>query len=156
MNTPASAFVCVPDPANPGWNTWGLTDKGRFNDQVIGKLIVRREESATGRPVARVRMMPEPRHSNMLNSIHGGLIMGFSDIVLFAAFHLLTGGDADGSVTLDMHHQFLAPGKIDEPLDGVAEILRETGRLVFIRGLIEQGDHQVAAFSATLRKPTVR
>lgn len=82
--------------------------------------------------------------------------MGFSDVVLFAAFHMLTGGDADGSVTLDMHHQFLAPGKIGEPLDGVVEILRETRRLVFIRGLIEQGDHQVAAFSATLRKPTVR
>ena len=34
----------------------------------------------------------------------------------------------------------------------VVEILRETKRLVFLRGIVEQGDNKVGAFSATIRK----
>jgi hypothetical protein len=37
-------------------------------------------------------------------------------------------------------------------LDAVAEVLKETKRLVFLRGLVEQDDVMVAAFSATIRK----
>ena len=53
-----------------------------------------------------------------------------------------------------MSHQFLGAGTIDQPLDAVAEILRETGRLAFLRGTIEQDGNLIAAFSATIRKPT--
>ena len=63
---------------------------------------------------------------------------------------------AAGAVTLDCQTQFLSRGTIDAPLDSVIETLRETGRLIFIRGLLEQGEVRVAAFSATLRKASVR
>ena len=40
-------------------------------------------------------------------------------------------------------------------LDAVVEVLRETGRLMFLRGQVVQGeddDHIVAAFSGLIRK----
>jgi hypothetical protein len=32
--------------------------------------------------------------------------------------------------------------------------MKETRRLVFVRGTVEQGDHLVASFMGTLRKPS--
>lgn len=117
-------------------------------------LLARKEEGLGGVPMLRLRMFPETRHSNMMGFVHGGTIMGLSDVILFAAFHVLSSGDAEGAVTLDMSHQFLSSATIEQPLDAVAEILRETGRLAFLRGMVEQDGNRIAAFSATIRKPT--
>jgi hypothetical protein len=38
----------------------------------------------------------------------------------------------------------------------VVEVLRETGRLVFLRGLVVQDEDMVASFTATIRKPSQR
>ena len=46
----------------------------------------------------------------------------------------------------------LVDAQPSEPLDAVTEIVRETGKLVFVRGMVEQTDHQVAAFSGIIRK----
>ena len=67
------------------------------------------------------------------------------------SFGLITAGTA---VTLDLCTQFIGAGRIDEPLDAVVELLRETGRLLFLRGLIVQGDETIASFTATIRKPS--
>jgi acyl-coenzyme A thioesterase PaaI-like protein len=75
---------------------------------------------------------------------------------MFAAMRTLLGGDAEGSVTLDLSNQFIGAGRIGEPLDAVVEVLRETGRMVFLRGMVVQGDDTIAAFNGTIRKPTKR
>jgi hypothetical protein len=36
----------------------------------------------------------------------------------------------------------------------VGEVLKETGRLIFVRGTIEQAHGLVASFMGTLRKPS--
>ena len=59
---------------------------------------------------------------------------------------------AGRSVTLDMTCQFMAPAVLEKSLDAEVEILRETGRLVFLRGLVVQDAVKIAAFSATIRK----
>lgn len=156
MTAPATPFIYQPDPANPGWHSWDSADNRLFNAQVLGKLLVRQEETADGTPIVRMRMNTQTQHTNVLGNVHGGTIMALSDVVLFAAFHILTGGDAAGAVTLDMNHQFIGAGRIGQPLDAVAEVLRETGRLAFLRGMIEQDGAPVAAFSATIRKPSGR
>ena len=152
---PFIPVIYVPDPENPGWHSWDMPDANRFNLQVLGHLIARREDNPAGQFV-RLRMIPQMRHSNMLNAVHGAVTMALSDVALFAAFHLLCDGDAAGAVTVDMSHQFIGAGRIDEPLDAVTEVLRETGRLVFLRGTVEHGDNRVAAFSGTIRKPSRR
>jgi uncharacterized protein (TIGR00369 family) len=152
----SAGFLYAPDPANPGWHTWNLADRSRFNVQTMGDMVVRREEAPGGLPVIRLRMMPGQRHSNLHDAVHGGVTLALIDISLFAAMHILLGGDATGAVTLDLSTQFIGRGQLRQPLDAVVEVLRETGRLVFLRGMIEQDDDRVAAFSGTIRKATLR
>lgn len=130
--------------------TWELTDSTRFNS-LFGPFLLKVE----GRS-ARVRMTPQPIHTNLSGRIHGGALLGFIDIALFAAsrgFGLIEAGTA---VTLDLSTQFIGAGSADSPLEAQVELLKETGRLLFLRGVIVQADSTevIAAFSGTIRKPT--
>ena len=145
-------MIYQPDPDNTGWWRWELTDPERFNASVIGPLIVRDE----GNGQARVRMMPAKRHTNLNDRIHGGATLGFIDMALFAASRMLNGIDPSQAMTLDLSTQFIGAGLSDRPLDALVEVLRETGRLAFLRGTVVQGDELVAAFSATIRKSAPR
>lgn len=142
------AFNNDPDPDFPGWLRWELYDSTRFNGQVMGRMNVRCED--TGK--VRVRMYPEHKHTNLLNIVHGATTLSLIDISIFACGHMLGMEGMAGSVTLDLATQFIGAGLPGKPLDSVVEVLRETRRLVFLRGVVEQGDETVAAFSATIRK----
>lgn len=143
-------FDSQPDPEHPGWLTWELTDSSRFNHQILGKLLVR--EGDAGK--AWVRMFPERRHSNFADNIHGGTILGFMDVALFGACRIFGLIDAGTAVTVDLSAQFVGAGQLNSPLDAEVELLRETRRLVFLRGLILQTGNRIAAFSGTIRKAT--
>lgn len=146
-------FIYEPDPANPGWYRWELADETRFNAQTMGKMLVRREDDGS----CRLRMFPERKHSNLLDMVHGAVTLALIDISLFAAMRTLLEGDAAGSVTLELSSQFIGAGALDKPLDAVIEVMRETRRLVFMRGTVVQGadDAQlVATFSGIVRKPS--
>ncbi len=138
-------FAFGEDPDNPGWYSWRLRDDSRYN-AFLGPLIVRREGDA-----ARVRMFPARAHTNLQDAIHGGTTLGFIDVALFAAARML-GLIAGTAVTLDLSTQFIGAGTAAEPLDAEVELLRETRRLIFMRGLIVQREHKVAAFAGTIRK----
>ena len=135
-----------PDPEHPGWWTWEIEEQDRFN-ATIGKLLV--QPDGEGR--ARCRMFPGLGQSNLGNVAHGGAILTFIDMAMFAGGHL-AGADIAYSVTLDLSAQFLSPARLGLPLDAEVELLRETKRLAFMRGLVVQGDETVASWSGTLRK----
>jgi uncharacterized protein (TIGR00369 family) len=148
--TDAPVFVLHEAPDHPGWMTWELSDPTRFNS-FLGPFLLKVEGD-----IARVRMTPRHDHSNLSNNLHGGALLGFVDIALFAAsrgFGLIEAGTA---VTLDLSVQFIRSGRIDDALEAQVELLRETGRLLFLRGLVVQGDDKVAGFSGTIRKPARR
>jgi uncharacterized protein (TIGR00369 family) len=144
-------FVSEPDPDNPGWVRWNLSDTTRYNGTTLGDLILRQEGDKV-----RLRLVPHHRHTNLLDSIHGGVILGLADVSLFATARTLLGEHLAGGVTLDLSCQFIGAGRLGAPLDAVGEVLRETGRIVFMRGLIEQEGATIAAFNAGLRKPSRR
>lgn len=145
----APGFVHAPDPDNPGWLIWELSDPTRFN-ALLGRFRVRMESGGK----VRVRTFPEHQHSNLSNNVHGGALLGYIDVALFAAARMHGIIEAGTAVTLDLSVQFIGAGRVGEPLDLVLEILRETGRLIFMRGIVEQeGGAVVAAFSGTVRKP---
>ena len=148
-------FRYEPDEAHPGWHSWAQHDDQGFA-RVLGPMRVRTEDAADGKPRLRLRMDPVRGHSNMLGTVHGGVTLTLVDLSLFAAIRLVLGGDGDGAVTLDLSTQFFGSGRAGQPLDSVVEVLRETGRLVFLRGLVEQEGASIVAFSATVRKPTQR
>lgn len=143
-------FLYEDHPDHPGWKRWGFRDQSRYNG-FLGELLVRLEDGT-----ARVRMTPERRHSNLGDNVHGGTLLGFIDVALFAAsraFGLLSAGAA---VTLDLNTHFIGAGRLGEPLEAQVELLRETGRMLFLRGLLVQRDDVICEFSGTIRKPTGR
>lgn len=138
-----------------GWLSWNLKDSSRFNS-FIEPLSVRVEPpTPDGRPCARVRMIPQRQHSNLGDNVHGAVTLALVDIALFAASHQFGSLNAGHSVTLDLSTQFVGAGRLGEPLDAVVELVRETGRLIFLRGLVVQGErdeHIVLTFAGTIRK----
>ena len=137
----------APDPDHPGWWSWDLTSQGERFNAVIGKLLVRPE--GPGR--ATCRMFPETRHSNLGDMVHGGAILTFIDMAFFAGGRI-AGADVIRAVTLDLSTRFLERGRTGVPLDAEVELLRETGRLVFLAGKLIQDGALVASFSGALRK----
>lgn len=146
-------FVHEPAPGHPGWHCWRLDDPAKFNNHALGDMLVRRE----GDRSARLRLLRTGiQHANLLDTIHGGVTLALIDVSLFATLVTVLDGDGGGSVTLDLHNQFIGAGRLGEPLDAVTEVMKETRRLVFMRGVVEQTEHLVANFTATVRKPSSR
>lgn len=145
---PQPAFSYDDDPDLPGWHRWQFRDPTRFNP-FIEPLHVRVDEAG----IARVRMQPGRQHSNMRDAVHGGALLGFMDVALFAGSRGLGVLGAGGAVTLDLSAQFIGAGRWGEPIEARVELLRETGRMLFLRGLVVQADEPViASFTGTLRK----
>jgi acyl-coenzyme A thioesterase PaaI-like protein len=141
-----------PDPENPGWHHWNLKDETLFNNVVMGKLITRVEADGPNGPRARLRMFPERRHLNLQGIIHGAVTLSLIDISLFVTMHTIGTGNSGPSVTLELSTQFVGGGDPTRPMDAVTEIVRETGKLVFVRGMVEQQADTVASFSGIVRK----
>ena len=140
-------FAVIPDPANPGWDIWTLKDHTRFN-ATLGQLGLRRVDDTR----ACMRMLPQRAHSNLHDAVHGGILLALVDIAVFAAARIILGPQVNGAVTLDMASNFIGSGEVGLPLDATSEILRETGRFVFARGLVTQDDRMILSYTATLRK----
>ncbi len=134
------------DPENPGWYTWDLPDDGRFHN-VIGRMIVQ----PAGEGKGRCRIFPDETQTNLGGMLHGGAILTFIDMALFAGGRV-AGAKTARAVTLDCAAQFISPGRPGLPLDAEVELLRETGKLAFFRGLVVQEGETIAAFTGTLRK----
>jgi uncharacterized protein (TIGR00369 family) len=146
-DSPSPLFNYDDDPDAPGWKRWQFRDGTRFNS-FLEPLQVRLEGD-----IARVRMMPGHQHSNMRDNVHGGALLGFMDVSLFAASRAFGCLSAGGAVTLDLSAQFIGGGVIGEPLEARIELLRETSRMLFLRGLIVQENAPtIASFTGTLRK----
>lgn len=141
-------FDHAPDRDNPGWRHWNLKDETLFNGAVMGRLITRVDDDGK----SRLRMFPQRKHENLQGIVHGAVTLSLIDISLFTTMHMLGSGNAGPSVTLELSTQFVGAGLADRPLDAVTEIVRETGKLVFVRGEVVQEDSKVAAFSGIVRK----
>ena len=131
-----------------------MSDATRYNRAVLGELIIRAEgEIPGGSRHCRVRLFPRQHHVNLGGQMHGGTTLGLIDVSMFAAMYLLRGASTAGAVTLELQTQFIGAGDPARPLDAVVEVLRETRRMGFLRGLVVQEDDLVASFTGILRKP---
>ena len=136
-----------PSPDHPGWYFWRLKAAARFNN-FFGPVLLRTDPDG----MARVRLVPHDALSNSHGNVHGGALLGFVDIAMFAAAHQLGVRGMAGGLTIDVQSHFLNAGRIDEPLDARVELLRETGNFCFLRGLLEQDHGSVMSFSGLLKK----
>jgi acyl-coenzyme A thioesterase PaaI-like protein len=129
-----------------------VTFGGDGHNAGYGRMLCRLEGART----ARVRIETGRRSSNVNDAIHGGFMLSFLDQALFVGPRTLGLIEVSGAVTLGVSTQFLAAGQPTQPLDCMVEIVRETGRLLFLRGTLEQGDEILLTYQATLRKITRR
>jgi acyl-coenzyme A thioesterase PaaI-like protein len=126
----------------------GWTFEGDGYAAGYGRMLARAE----GASIARVRIATGQARANVLGSVHGGFLLAFLDQALFVGQVAMGGVSPGNAVTLNIATQFVGPGHIDAPLDCIVETVRETGRLVFLRGTLEQGSHLVMTYQATMRK----
>jgi acyl-coenzyme A thioesterase 13 len=134
------------DPDNPGWYSWGDFPRGSFAAQT-GRLLFRPD----GEGRALCRMLPTEAHMNMGGSIHGGAVMSFIDMALFAG-GLCAGMERAHYVTLDLTTHFLARGKAGSPLDAHVELVRQTRGHAFLQGVVKQNGENCYSFTGTLKR----
>jgi uncharacterized protein (TIGR00369 family) len=128
-----------------GWTRWRREDDGRFTS-MLGDFYFR----ANAAGAVECRMMTERRHSNGLGYLHGGFIMSFIDMAMFAfIFRQL---ENSAAVTLSCATDFLSAGIVGKPIEASGEILKETGKMLFVRGLVTQEGEKIASFTSTMRK----
>ena len=135
----------ITEGALAGWTRWRRDPDGRFAS-LLGDFYFR-QSSDQG---VECKMETDRRHSNGLGYIHGGFIMSFIDMAMFAfIFRQL---ENSAAVTLSCATDFLSAGVVGKPIEATGEILKETGKMLFVRGLVKQEGVNVASFTGTMRK----
>jgi len=134
------------DPDHPGWFSWGDFTRGSFA-AATGRLLFKPD--GPGR--AMCRMFPTEAHQNMGGSLHGGAVMSFIDMALFAGGRCA--GMAEGHyVTLDLTTHFIARGRPGVPLDAHVELVKQTRSHAFLQGVVKQGSEPCYSFTGTLKR----
>jgi len=132
----------------PGWYRWGAFRPGKFASVAVGPLQFRAGPDGT----ARCRFFPTPLHANFGGAIHGGAVMTFVDMALFAGGRVLGMPDGD-YVTLDCATHFIAPAIPDGEFDVIVRKVGETrGGMVFLSGHCEQNGTTTHSFTGTLKR----
>ena len=146
-----SAFGFVPDPEKPGWYVRRPREPFRFMDFYGDTWAWALDEKR-----ACIRLTPDDRHLNATDRIHGGFTLGLIDQCLFIGPSAVGVERVFGGSTIDTATQFLAPLKAHRPIDTIVELMRETYRMVFVRGTVDQDGMIAATFRGTLKKASVR
>ena len=95
------------------------------------------------------RFVVENKHLNPLGKLHGGMIMTFVDHSLSgAAFHSVGNKPC---ITISLHIDFVASAKAGDIVDGIAEVTRKTGSLVFVAGELRVAGRVIATASGVWR-----
>ena len=134
------------DPDHPGWFSWGDFPRGSFA-AATGRLLFKPD--GEGRAIC--RMFPTDEHTNMGGSLHGGSVMSFIDMSMFAG-GLCAGMDRGHYVTLDLTTHFVARGRPGIPLDAYVELVQKTRGHAFLQGIVRQDGQACYSFSGTLKR----
>ena len=141
----------IKDGPNQGWMKWEQNDshKGRFVQSALNPTIWRDEGAQV-----RAKMASGIEYTNNGGMLHGGFLMSFADMALFAiAYKALV---TTYAVTVTCNFEFLGAGEPGVDVEAVGEVIHETRKTIFVRGVIYQGDRPVLNFSGTLRKIGMR
>ncbi|MEO6247805.1 MAG: PaaI family thioesterase [Sphingomicrobium sp.] len=134
-------------PGDERWLSFGDIPAHSFAS-TIGPLTYR----DAGGGVVQVRMLPTAAMLNFGRSIHGGAVMTFIDMAIFAGGRII-GRDPGHYVTLDCATHFIARTMTGEPLDAFVRLVGQTrGGMVFMAGHCRQGGQPTHSFTGTLKR----
>lgn len=95
-------------------------------------------------------MTPPADAANMLGGLHGGFLASYAEHVLgifVVPFELPV-----NTLTVSLNFDYPAGGVTGLPVEGYAELVRETRRMQFVRLELMQGDQVILTGSGVLRK----
>jgi acyl-coenzyme A thioesterase PaaI-like protein len=140
------AAILIEDGPWKGWKAWHARPEGRFVDG-LGDVFYRSEGEGVLTAIDTAR-----KHANGLGFLHGGFLMAFVDVTMFATIrHML---DQSAGVTLQCSTDFIGAGTVGKVLEGRGHIVKETGKMVWVSGTLTQdeGAHLVCQWHGLLRK----
>lgn len=143
--------VYIEDGPDQGWMKWEQDDshEGRFAQSALQPILWREDGDKV-----RAKMASGREHTNNGAMLHGGFLMSFADMALFAiAYKSL---EKTHAVTVTCNFEFLGAGEPGVDVEALGEVVQETGKTIFVRAIAYQGDRPVLNFSGTLRKIGLR
>lgn len=126
-----------------GWHIWDMTAAATWPS--MWPPVRYRRESDTR--IAVCAALP-PRAANVHGHVHGAFLAGLGEHV--AGVHLRVSSTSCSTVSIAFDYP--APAGIDAPILGWVDLVRETGRMQFLRVELSSGDEVVLHGIATLRK----
>lgn len=136
------------DPGPDCWVDIKAADALRGFDIRMGGFRIRK--TAPGR--AEACFATSEASTNAMGGLHGGYLAAIAEMSLYLPLYVNQAVVQDGVVTIDFTLQYLTGGMIGEPIISEVELLRETGRMGFVRGILRQGETALVGFTGTLRK----
>lgn len=126
------------------WKGWFASSGDPFNAH-SGPFHYRVREDGSVLCAMRV----EPKHLNGGGAMHGGALMTSADYCLYALAAAL--GDSQ-AVTVTLNGEFAGAVPLGSLLECTGDVIRSTGSMVFLRGVMTTGGEPVLAFSGVLKK----
>lgn len=139
---PAGFSDVIPDGEWAGWQC----SAGDPFELHAGPFYCR--QAPDGAPQCAFRALH--RHLNLFGSVHGGCLMAFADFSLFWIAHAELRGMS--AVTVSFNSEFLDSAREDDFIEARGEVLRSTGSMLFVRGVISGAHRPLLNFSAILKK----
>jgi uncharacterized protein (TIGR00369 family) len=127
------------------WAGWRRPDTDPF-ELHAGPFYCRQLSDASRQCAFRV----SHHHLNLFKSVHGGCLMAFADFALFWIAHNEL--QDTGAVTASFSSEFLDIAREGDLIEASGEVLRSTGSMIFVRGLISSERRPLLSFSAILKK----
>jgi uncharacterized protein (TIGR00369 family) len=137
----------TPQPVKDGeWAGWGRYDTDPF-EAMTGPFYARRNP-ATDEMVCAFRA--ERKHMNGGGAMHGGCMVTFADYAIFMIADRELEGV--GSVTASLNAEFVDAAREGELIEARGQVVRATGSMVFVRGLVTATGRPILSFSAIIKK----
>jgi uncharacterized protein (TIGR00369 family) len=129
------------------WTGWWRRERGDSFEGLTGPFYWRRDHDDG--PL-RAAFRAERRHMNGGGFMHGGCLMTFADFVLFMLARESLGSGY--GVTATFNAEFVGSVHVGQLVEGVGEVVKAGGSLIFVRGSV-LGDKQLAlSFSGVIKK----
>jgi len=108
-----------------GWRTVGIGGFTAF----VGPVWLRDEDDAP-----RFGLLVEDQHLNVNKVLHGGMTGFFADVAMGQTIIAKLGGQAAATIQLGVH--FVAAARLGEFIEAEVELIRVTGTVAFVRGVL--------------------
>jgi uncharacterized protein (TIGR00369 family) len=145
MNVELGFAELVTEGPFQGWRGWGGADPYETH---AGPFFYTQDETGA----IRCAFIAEHRHLNIGGIVHGGCLMSFADMALFAvAFGEL---GAFKGVTVSLNAEFTNAANLGDTLEATGEVVRAGGSIVFVRGQIRASPDQrvVLSYSGIIKR----